>query len=359
MGIRDLTVVIMTYNRPRYIRRAVAFHERRNQHALIIDGSDNAALSIQEQSELRAVRYIHAREPYNKRLAMAGSLVQTQFVVLHGDDEFVLTDGLESCCQVLRSRSEISSVCGIPLFQRRLESGKWHVYPWTSGIPPLNWANASVIDSRPIVRLQRHFDPFCPTSMYGVMRNSAFAPITQSISLLSIPNIYREEYFFESVLAVVGSIYVLPVVAWIRSNENISITERELDVGFFEFLACSTSDGALEDFVELVFTTAQAIEPTISLNRGELVDTFKALIQSRGQDVQTSPDSALWKARARQWIAGIPFVRTPGRVCRDVLQGTFSRNPWVRSGKRMIRNGIRSDLAELREVSDAVLQFHR
>lgn len=268
MGIHDLTVVIMTYDRPRYIRRAIAFHERRSQHALVIDGSNRAALSIQEQSELQAVQYFHVREPFNKRLAMAGSLVQTQFVVLQGDDDFMLSDGLESCCEVLRHRSDFSSACGTPLFQRRLDSGKWHVFPWTSGFPPLDWANASVIDSRPIVRLERHFKPYCPTSMYGVMRNSAFAQITQSVSLLSIQNIYREEYFFESVLALVGSICVLPVVTWIKSNENVSITERERDVGFFEFLGGTTSESALEEFLELVFRTARAIEPTISVNRG-------------------------------------------------------------------------------------------
>lgn len=118
----------MTYNRPRYARRAIAFHERRNQRALVIDGSDNSALSLREQLELQSVQYFHAREPFQKRLAMAGSLIETQFVVLQGDDDFHLTDGLESCCDVLRQNPEYSSACGIPLFQRRLDNGTWHVF---------------------------------------------------------------------------------------------------------------------------------------------------------------------------------------------------------------------------------------
>jgi len=349
----------MTYNRPRYARRAIAFHERRNQRALVIDGSDNSALSLREQLELQSVQYFHAREPFQKRLAMAGSLIETQFVVLQGDDDFHLTDGLESCCDVLRQNPEYSSACGIPLFQRRLDNGTWHVFPWTSGWPPLDWDNASIFDSRPIERLWRHFSPYCPTSMYGVMRKSAFAQITSSASLLSIPNIYREEYLFESVLAIVGSIRVLPVVMWLKSNENVSITQREPDIGFFEYLARTTSEGSIEKFVSLVFDTVHRIEPAIQIDRGELFDAFKKLVQTDCRQQHASHDFSKWSASTRRWLKGNNHVRTLGRMCRDVVRGTYSLNPWVRAGKAMIRHGKRSDLAELREVSRVLVEFHR
>lgn len=360
MGVRDLTVVIMTYNRPRYARRAIAYHERQNQRALVIDGTDSSALSVQERSKLQSVRYIHAREPFHKRLAIAGSLIQTQFVVLQGDDDFMLSDGLETCCDVLRQYPECSSACGFPLFQRRLDNGKWHVFPWTSGHPPLDWDNASILDSRPIERLERHFAPYCPTSMYGVMRKSAFAWITSSASLLSIPNNYREEVLFESVLAIIGSIHVSPVVMWLKSNENVSITERETDIGFFEFLACNSSEGFIEEFVSLVFDTVHKIEPAIQVDRGELVDVFDMFLQTASRQQQSaSHDFAKWRVSARTRLIQNHYIRILGRLCRDVLLGQYSPNPWVRSGKTMIRHGIKSDLTELREVSRVLMEFHR
>jgi glycosyltransferase domain-containing protein len=359
LGVHDLTVVIMTYNRSRYARRSIAFHERQNQQALVIDGSDYSALSVQEQSELQSVRYFHVREPFHKRLAMAGSLIETPFVILQGDDDFLLKSGLESCCNVLRHCPEASSVCGIPLFQRRLDNGKWHVFPWTSGTPPLDWDNASIFDSRPIDRLKRHFTPYCPTSMYGVMRKSAFAQITSSASRLAIPNIYREEYLFESVLAIVGSIHVLPVVTWLKSNENVSITERETDVGFFEFLARATSDGAISEFVNLVFDTVHRIEPTTQVDREELTDAFNKLVQSDSRQRQASPNYSNWKTNARRRLVSHRYIRALGRTSRDVFRGTYSPNPWVRSGRSMVRRGITSDLIELREISRVLMDFHR
>lgn len=67
------------------------------------------------------------------------------------------------------------------------------------------------------------------------------AEITSAVSQLTIPNIYRKEHLFESVAALVGSIQVVPVAMWTRSNENVSITETEADVGLFDFFVSQKS----------------------------------------------------------------------------------------------------------------------
>jgi len=99
--------------------------------------------------------------------------VNTDFVVLCGDGDFMLAVGLEPCCKVLRKQVKVSSASGPPVFQRRLESGECQFYPWTSGDPPLDWLRASVNDSDLVLRLH-HFRLFCPTLMYGIMRRDTF-----------------------------------------------------------------------------------------------------------------------------------------------------------------------------------------
>lgn len=358
MGIPDLTVVTMTYNRPRFVQRLIGYYERKSQRAVVLDGSNSASISSREQSNLRFVEYLHIPVPYHERLCAAGSLVVTDFVVLCGDDDFMLVEGLESCCQVLREHVEVSSACGIPIFQRRLESGDWHVYPWTSGDPPLDWLRASVNDSTPLLRLRRHFMPYCPTAMYGVMRRDMFTEITSAVSQLTIPNIYREEYLFESVAALVGSIQVVPVAMWIRSNENVSITEREADLDFFDFLASQKSDRAFEEFVGLVHHAARVLNSDVPTDVRELEIAFRALIRSRRTKNDTSVDRSTLRTAIRSAVVRNHKLRTIARAGRDVLQGTFSPSPWVRAGRRLERSGIRCDFAGLREIEALVRDFY-
>lgn len=359
MGISDLTVVIMTFERPAYVRRAIVHLERQKQCAIVVDGSNAPVLSDSECSNLNSVNYVHTSESFAKRLAIAGSLVETPFVVLQGDDDFQMASGLARCCAELKSHPNLSSSCGIPLMQRRLDNGEWHVFPWTSGSPALDWANASVIDSRPTARLRRHFNPYCPTSMYGVMRKSAFSQITAALPLLSIANIYREEFFFESVLALIGSIRVLPNLMWIKSNENVSITEREADIGFFEFLENPAEKDSLVQFVELVYKTVRSLEPQITLSLVELRETFEDLVKLAEREQFSRQSTLDWKSTIIRWTSGTPSIRRLARASRDMLQGTYSLNPWVRSGKKMRRRGVESDLVELREVSEIVTDFWR
>lgn len=346
----EVTVVIPTFERPRFAWRSICHLEACGLVGLVIDGSKVPLLDSATATDLRTVRYIHSPVALHERLRQAAQLLETPYAILKGDDEFHLPQGLLKCWDVIRKDSAVSSVCGHPLFQSLLPNQKWNVYPWLSGSPPLDWWNGSVTDANRIHRLTRHFTPLLPTSMYGLVRREFFEAAFTEIERLGNGNVYEGEYFIESLAALTGYICVIPVVMWIRSGENSSITNSVPDVDFFSF---TRDSGGFEGFSHSLVSALSSILQQESIPASLIVDAFDDLAKKRldaraDTDLQTGKSMFslrnLWERLPAKW-------RVPIRSILDVPLRTFSRDPWIRAGKRAQAAGLHVSLDDLKLVS--------
>ena len=104
-----LTVVIPTYNRPKYLRRSLHYWGRTDFMVIVADGSEK-----QFDGEIPSnVSYFHENE-LNPTLRSFTALqkVRTPYVVLCADDDFFSLKGIFACIDFLNNQSDYASVQG-------------------------------------------------------------------------------------------------------------------------------------------------------------------------------------------------------------------------------------------------------
>ena len=105
----DLTIVIPTYNRPRYLRRALGYWEQTGYSVVVADGSQTAYSGAIPAN----AKYFHdAKMSLARRWASAMLLVNTPYVALCGEDDFLSLSGIANCVEFLRKNLDYVSAQG-------------------------------------------------------------------------------------------------------------------------------------------------------------------------------------------------------------------------------------------------------
>lgn len=107
---KDLTVVIPTYNRPKYLERSLEYWARSLIKVIVVDGSP-----YKYSGDIPCnVSYYHdSNVNIGRRWANGLHKVQTPFSVLCADDDFLSLSGIEACLDFLRSNSDYASAQGV------------------------------------------------------------------------------------------------------------------------------------------------------------------------------------------------------------------------------------------------------
>jgi glycosyltransferase domain-containing protein len=118
--LRDLAIVIPTYNRSALLNRALSFYERSKFTGCIyvIDGSDkeNAKLNKEhiDNKNLR-IKYFYNQESTNEviRMSRINHTIIEKYVTFAGDDDFQLPLGLAHCVHFLNNNKDYDVCFGI------------------------------------------------------------------------------------------------------------------------------------------------------------------------------------------------------------------------------------------------------
>ena len=164
--LSKLTLVIPTYNRPRYALRNMRYWSGSEVTVHVLDGGEQP-IPVEEMAGLAAnVNYHHMPIPMPSwaPLRKASDLVQTEYVAMLGDDELYLPDALEACIQELESDESLVACSGRCLgFQ--LISKQILGYPVFT-----EWENYSVPQDDPISRMIHHMNTYTLSTIYSVVR---------------------------------------------------------------------------------------------------------------------------------------------------------------------------------------------
>lgn len=115
---KKITILIPTHNRPAYLKRSLAWFLSGGFRVIVADSSRslNDEVSRLENSELTYLHRPGGYEAYTAKIYEALRLVDTPYVALCADDDFILYKGLEQGIQFLDSNSDYAFYQGTAYF---------------------------------------------------------------------------------------------------------------------------------------------------------------------------------------------------------------------------------------------------
>jgi glycosyltransferase domain-containing protein len=132
--LRELTIVIPTYNRPLELERAIEYWRDLPVTVHILDGSIKPYFKVGVLSGLQNFFYhympqIDREDPLvnlMRRLTSGATLSKTKFSVICGADDFYIASGLLESLKILESQDVLDAVTGRVLTYERKRNLFWH-----------------------------------------------------------------------------------------------------------------------------------------------------------------------------------------------------------------------------------------
>ena len=214
-----LTLVILTYNRHKYLKRTIHYWSNYNVNLVILDGSEKKL----EDHYIRAknIKYLHNKNGLYDRLLSSINLIETEFMIFGGDDEFYLPSALSSCIKFLLKETSYYS-CGGRAVGFRTKKKKLlgiRQYPQLKGLC-LDYDNASD-------RIYKHFSSYVPAHFYSVMRSAKWDIICRNVFKKKYNFNSSEELQLEFLVIVSGKSKIISELMWMRNNE---VARADLDL---------------------------------------------------------------------------------------------------------------------------------
>jgi len=220
-SLKDLTIVIPTFNRHEFLLRTVKYWSSTNCSIIVMDGGQFPLSENIIEKFNKNISYFHSNDSFSERLYQASKLIKTKYVILSSDDEFFIPSTLSQCINNLDSDLSLSSCGGIPIgfnYQDKMILG-YQMYSEN----PLK----SILSDNPLIRVSEHFSNYSPSSIYSVCRSeiwqSVFKIISSSTKEFSF--LGQVEILFEILMKYFGKLRIIPHLLWLRSFENQSITD--------------------------------------------------------------------------------------------------------------------------------------
>ena len=116
MDLSELTIVCITYDRPKFVARLIDYWKKNFYDAkiFILDGS-NSRLSQKYLNTIntKSITYIHLKnQSIFKRYCEIKNILNTKYFQLVADDEIFLRSGVENCLNFLNKNHSYTACSG-------------------------------------------------------------------------------------------------------------------------------------------------------------------------------------------------------------------------------------------------------
>jgi glycosyltransferase domain-containing protein len=220
--LTDLTLIMCTYNRPEYAKRAINFWAKQEINLIVLDGSTDSLANDFISSLPPRVLYMHSQLDWLNRMLLGANLSKTAFTSLISDDEYYLPESLSSCIETLRENSELVSVIGNAIGFKVMQGKVYFKRQYTE------FNSSQVTAEVALERVTSHFNPYRMTSLFAVVRTPNFIKNVMVANVSSrLPGAATFELGFELANSFQGQSRVIPVLHWLRSAENPPVHNSE------------------------------------------------------------------------------------------------------------------------------------
>jgi glycosyltransferase domain-containing protein len=222
-SLNRLTIVIFTYNRHELLKRTINYWLNYDVKLLILDGSNNKIdVSFLHSKK---IKYIHNTDGLEKRLLKSIDYIDTEFLILSGDDEFYLPSAICSCIKFLDKKPSFSSCGGRAV-------GFFTKSNFIFGTEEYSKFKGFCLDDRDSRgRTFKHFFNYTPAHIYSVMRLKNWKIICKYIFEKKISFSGSFELSVEFLTVVAGKSIIIQELMWMRNKEVGTIIGPSVFVG--------------------------------------------------------------------------------------------------------------------------------
>ena len=358
--LNKLTIIIPTYNRRKYVLRAMRYWSGKGPTVLVLDGSDQPIDSKELKSIGNNILYKYfpnGKDPI-ERLKFGINFVHTDYTMLHADDELFLPSGLVNCIKEIEKENLVC--CLGRCLQIDYKDNKLVAVPWT----PLHasFGNYSLLEEHSEQRIIKHMFPYLCSTIYGVTKTN----IWKKNWIFTENNKWHTliEIIYEIISAFQGKSKVIDSISWIRSDENEPI-HRQLDnQGKTPPRAHEMwMDGDILEKDDLLNQTAlrlQQIEPKRSINELKILIENAMYVFSKSADL-----SFMIRDMTNVFLGSNNSKLVEEAVKAQYKIGIFNEQSLtgetptlVEMSNKWRKLGILSNPIEIRELEDLILKFH-
>jgi glycosyltransferase domain-containing protein len=224
-----LTIVFITRNREKYILRNLIYWEQTNVSIIVLDGSEKK-IDISRVSSFKNVRYFHLPESIEQRLFFAHELIQTEFVMLAADDDFMIHSGVLDCMNFLDKNQEYVAATGTALRLIQVNDRFYveQIYPEL-----LKFGNLKQNTSwkRAAYHLNGRF--YSNSTIYSIQRSFVFKRTAKIFNQQPLLDGNLMELFIEFSISFLGKSKVINRNVWVRCQDAETSWSTQRFVGEF------------------------------------------------------------------------------------------------------------------------------
>jgi glycosyltransferase domain-containing protein len=239
-----LSIVILTYERQKYVLRNLSFWSDKDVSLYILDGSQTSIAQEKIHNPRGNITYLHLPLSIAKRMCIAANLVRSEYVTFLADDEFFLPSALDACIRELEMDSNLVACCGHRL--PKLTTSDLVVHQ--TQVSPEGTGSGGIYDDSPIKRMYDHMESYAPSSIYAVCRSKVWKHAVGAASDVCRSNNVAIEIMFELIMSFCGKIKVINQLMWIRSAEENSLVSG-IEVEFDEWFSDPRATDDVSKFI--------------------------------------------------------------------------------------------------------------
>lgn len=353
-----LTIVVPTYERQDFALRFMNYWMDKGPSLIILDGSA-APISPANLSAFGShIQYLHRRVGLLQRKYEGFDLVQTEYAVLAGDDEFYIPTAVEACIKELDGDDGLVACFGRVL---GFSPKNQRVF----GKPQYAGLEDYAVDANSAEeRVVQHMRNYVPSLVYAICRTSQWKSAMKYSHQTDFPFFAAGELLFQMCMAYAGRSKVVPELIWLRSDgetEPIRGNEISLDETkrFPTWWTDSSKVKEHEEFISIMSSGFNDILPNQSGDLREVVVAGAEAYSEFYQDKIGLSSSMMLKRLAVKMIPdfAMPFLVRMSQASR--LYKPHPNTELLQAGKALEATGVRVDFRELEEIEKTIINFHK
>jgi glycosyltransferase domain-containing protein len=184
-----LTVVLLSHNRPTYLRRALHFYSTLPCRVLVLDSSAQPLES--DETRLPSVDYRHVPEygywSFQTKAAYGMTLVQTPYTVMASDDDFMVHSALTDSVAFLQAHSDYSFCHGYCLMYVTEASGVTYLRRDKKVREDYNDENA---EARVLSYMEQYLPPFYAVTRTHLLRGFFEAMTDRGFEWMEVGHVF-------------------------------------------------------------------------------------------------------------------------------------------------------------------------
>ena len=368
--LKKMTIVMPTYEREAFALRNMHFWSGKQIQFLVLDGSKQK-ISDQKLEEFEDnIKYFHLPVSMAERINFAKELVNTEYVSLLGDDEFLLPSGIAACINEIEKK-DLATCLGRSLYFSYKE-GKIEAEPLNheAGSPwHPGFKNYNLLQNDPAERVRNHMNPYLSTTFYAVTKT----PVWKR-SMAAYQNMRSSadcpEVALELSNSFQGKSKVIDILMWLRSGENepmLLYGERKDYITFGKWYDDPVYENEKHLFISTIVDAVHSSSSKYQKNYIYKVirsgcQAFSLFEKTRRFDLRAwivnmhlgfKPMKYLIIKRFNQLMQKIGFRKSDEHGLSIIDPDLFEMaSVWN-------KNGIGVDLEEIREINELIINFHK